>query len=314
MSEAASGMRVRQPMKIVIGSRGSALALWQANWVRERLVAAAHEVEVQVIRTSGDRLERVPLASSGVKGLFVKEIEEALTAGSIDVAVHSFKDLPAELPPGLSIAAVPAREDAHDAYVSRDGTSFAELSRAARIGTSSLRRESQLRYLRRDIEVLPIRGNVDTRLRKLERGDCDALVVAAAGLIRLGYLSTIRHCFPPLQLCPAVGQGALAIETRTRDDRLAEILASLDDPVSHTAVRAERALLRRLGGGCAVPIAAHASAGNGRLDLFGVVARPDGSRLIRAQASGPSSDPDALGLAVAEDLLGQGAREILEGA
>lgn len=290
------------------------MALCQANWVRERLAAAGHEVEVRVIRTSGDRLVRVPLESSGVKGLFVKEIEEALAAGTIDVAVHSFKDLPTEQPPGLAVAAVPVREDAHDAYVSRDGASFSALPPGSRLGTSSLRRQSQLRCLRQDIEIVSIRGNVDTRLRKLERGECDALVVAAAGLIRLGFLSRITHCFPPAKLCPAVGQGALAIETRENDGPLAEAVRILDDPVAHATVRAERAALRRLGGGCAVPIAAHASVLDLRLDMIGVVARPDGSRLIRAQASGASSDPDAVGRALSEDLLGQGAREILEAA
>ena len=290
------------------------MALWQANWVRECLAAAGHEVEVRVIRTSGDRLVRIPLESSGVKGLFVKEIEEALAAGTIDVAVHSFKDLPTEQPPGLTVSAVPAREDSHDAYVSRDGTSFSALPPGGRLGTSSLRRQSQLRCLRQDIKIVPIRGNVDTRLRKLEGGECDALVVAAAGLIRLGFLSRITHCFPPAKLCPAVGQGALAIETRESDGPVAEALSFLDDAVAHASVRAERAALQRLGGGCAVPIAAHASISDQRLDMIGVVARPDGSRLIRARASGASSDPDAVGRALAEDLLRQGAREILEGA
>jgi len=301
-------------MRIVIGSRGSALALWQANWVRDRLAAAGHEVKVQVIRTSGDRLVGVPLESSGTKGLFVKEIEEALTAGAIDVAVHSLKDLPTEQPPGLTVSAVPAREDAHDAYISREGESFTALRVGGRIATSSLRRQSQLRCLRDDIEVVPIRGNVDTRLRKLESGECDALVVAAAGLIRLGLLSRITHCFAPAKVCPAVGQGALAIETREGDRPLAEAVAFLDDPVAHATVRAERAALRRLGGGCAVPIGAHASMVNGRLDIIGVVARPDGSKLIRSHVSGSSSNPEAVGLALAEDLLRQGAREILEEA
>jgi hydroxymethylbilane synthase len=301
-------------MRIVIGSRGSTLALWQAKWVRERLAAAGHEVEIRIIRTSGDRLVQAPLESSGVKGLFVKEIEEALTAGTIDVAVHSFKDLPVEQPPGLTVAAVPAREDAHDAFLSRDGLSFNDLPSGSRLGTSSLRRQSQLRYLRQDIEIIPVRGNVDTRLRKLERGECDAMVLAAAGLIRLGCLSSITHCFAPAKLCPAVGQGALAIETRLSAGPLADAVAALDDPVAHTTVRAERALLRRLGGGCAVPIAAYASAANGLIEIMGVVACPDGSKLIRARASGPGSDPDALGLELADDLLRQGAREILEAA
>jgi hydroxymethylbilane synthase len=299
-------------MKITIGSRGSALALWQANWVREQLTGAGHDVEIRIIRTSGDRLAQAPLARSGVKGLFIKEIEEALVEAEIDAAVHSLKDLPADLPPGLAIGAVPARADARDALVSSGGVSFRDLPPGARLGTSSVRRQSQLRYLRPDLEMIPMRGNVDTRLRKLERGECDALVMAAAGLARLGLESKICERFPVSQVCPAVGQGALAIEIRSGDEPIARAVGALDDANAHCAVRAERALLRHLGGGCAVPIAGHAVLGNGVLSLAGVVARPDGSQLIRASASGAVSAPEDLGRSLADDLLRQGAAEVLE--
>ncbi|HEY6293059.1 MAG TPA: hydroxymethylbilane synthase [Terriglobia bacterium] len=299
-------------MKIVIGSRGSALALWQANWVRDRLAAAGHEVEIRVIRTSGDRMPQVPLEDSGVKGLFIKEIEEALAEGAIDLAVHSLKDMPGAQPPGLTLAAVPAREDARDALVSREGATFAELPPGARLGTSSIRRQSQLRHLRPDVAMVPMRGNVGTRLRKLEEGQCDALVLAAAGLIRLGFESKIRQYFSADQLCPAVGQGALAIETRQGDEPVLCAVEPLDDPVAHRAVRAERALLRHLGGGCAVPIAAYAEPIGDGLSLMGVVASPDGSRVVRAETTGSASDPESLGLSVAEELLRLGTRAILE--
>jgi len=301
-------------MKLVIGSRGSALALWQANWVRDRLVAGGREIEIRVIRTSGDIMTQVPLESSGVKGLFIKEIEQALLDGSIHLAVHSLKDLPAEQTPGLTLAAIPPREDARDALVSRDGATFADLPGGARVGTSSVRRQSQLRHLRPDLEMVPMRGNVDTRLRKLGQGRCDALVLAAAGLIRLGFETRIRECFPTDQLCPAVGQGALAIEARQGDEPVLAAVRPLDDPAAHRAVRAERALLKRLGGGCAVPIAGHATSSGEVLSLAGVVASPDGSCLVRSQLSGPASDPEALGAALAEDLLRRGARQILEAA
>lgn len=299
-------------MKITIGSRGSALALWQANWVREQLTRAGHDVEVRVIRTSGDRLTQAPLAQSGVKGLFIKEIEEALVAREIDAAVHSLKDLPADLAPGLAIVAVPPRADARDALVSTGGVSFRALPPGARVGTSSVRRQSQLRHLRPDLQMIPMRGNVDTRLRKLERGECDASVMAAAGLERLGLESKICERFPVSEVCPAVGQGALAIEIREGDEPVARAATGLDDASTHRAVRAERALLRRLGGGCSVPIAGHAALANGVLSLAGVVARPDGSRLIRASASGAADAPEDLGRSLADELLRQGAAEILE--
>lgn len=299
-------------MKIVIGSRGSALALWQADWARHHLAAGGHEVEIRVIRTSGDRMIHAPLQASGVKGLFVKEIEEALLDGSIGVAVHSLKDLPAGQPAGLTIAAVPAREDARDALVSRGGVAFDNLPAGARLGTSSVRRQSQLCNLRPGLEVVPMRGNVDTRLRKLDEGQCDALVLAAAGLIRLGFEHKIVELFSIDRLCPAVGQGALAIETRATDEPIRQAVAPLDDAVTHRAVRAERSLLLRLGGGCSVPIAAHATASGEDLSMIGVVASPDGKRLIRASTSGSLSDPEGLGSLLAGQLLSLGAREILE--
>ncbi|MBI1939969.1 MAG: hydroxymethylbilane synthase [Acidobacteria bacterium] len=299
-------------MRIIIGSRGSQLALWQANWVKDRLAAAGHDLEIRVIKTTGDKLANIPLTQSGTKGLFIKEIEEALVAQEIDLAVHSLKDLPVEQPEGLSVAAVPEREDARDVLISRDGRAFSELPAGARIGTGSLRRQSQLRRLRADLEIIPLRGNLDTRLKKLDRGDCEAVVLAAAGVRRLGLAGRITEYFSPDQLCSAVGQGALALEIRADDERMRETLAPLDHAPTHRAVLAERAMLRHLGGGCQVPIAAYAAPDGGQMRLVGVVASLDGSEIVRASALGPASEPEALGAAVARDLLEQGARLILE--
>jgi hydroxymethylbilane synthase len=310
-------------MKLIIGSRGSKLALWQAHWVRDRLAAGGAEVEIRIIKTTGDKLQAIapgePLpasmaqtvAEAGSKGLFIKEIEEALLAGEIDVAVHSLKDLPTEQPPGLALGAVPVREDARDVFIARDGQPLEKLPPGARIATSSLRRQTQLRAMRPDLVYIAMRGNLDTRLRKLERGDGEALVLAAAGVHRLGLAERITHYFSFEQMCPAVGQGALGIEIRAQDPHAREAVAPLDHPTTHQAVRAERAVLRRLGGGCQVPIGAHARAEDGCLRLWGLVANLDGTRVIRAQAEGSASHPEALGAAVAEDLLRQGAREIL---
>jgi hydroxymethylbilane synthase len=310
-------------MKIVIGSRGSQLALWQANWVKDQLMGAGHKIAIEIIRTTGDKLQSYPperplstsiaqsVAEAGTKGLFIKEIEEALLAGKVDLAVHSLKDLPTILPAGLILAAVPPREDARDVLISADGKPFEQLPAGARVGTSSPRRQAQLRRLRPDLELIAQRGNLGTRLRKLERGDCAALVLAAAGLHRLGLQERITGYFSPEQVCPAVGQGALAIEIRQGRAELARALTPLDDPPTHLAVRAERAMLRHLGGGCQVPIAAHANFEDGQLRLRGVVASLDGSRLIQAAAAGWEKDPESLGAAVAEDLLESGAGEIL---
>lgn len=297
--------------KIIIGSRASKLALWQAEWVKSRLIEAGYQVEIKTIKTTGDKMVDVPLPESGVKGLFIKEIEEALMAGAVDVAVHSLKDLPNDQPQGLSVAAVPERADARDVLVSKGAKSFADLPPGARVGTSSPRRKSQAGNLRRDIEIVPVRGNLDTRLNKLERGDYDALILAAAGLERLGFRDRIAQYFSSLEICPAVGQGALAIEIRKGDERIARAVAPLDHPATHAAIRAERTTLRRLGGGCQLPIAAHAVAEDDCLRLRGVVASPDGTKIIHSTAPGLANDPETLGNTVAESLLSQGALGIL---
>jgi len=301
-------------MKIVVGSRGSKLALWQAGWVKDRLRAAGHEVEIRIIKTTGDKRSNASLTSSGTKGLFIKEIEEALAAGSIDLAVHSLKDLPTEQPAGLAVGAVPSRADARDALVSRNGQPLQDLPARARVGTSSLRRQSQLRALGPKLEVVAVRGNVDTRLKKLARGDYNALVLAAAGLDRLGLSDRITHRFAVEEMCPAVGQGALALEVREDDLRIKQVIQPLDDPATHQAVQAERALLRALGGGCDVPIAAHAWTKSGSLELTAVIASLDGSKLVRANIAGSADLPDDLGRRAAQELLKQGAREILAAA
>jgi hydroxymethylbilane synthase len=299
-------------MKIVIGTRGSQLALWQAGWVRDQLAACGHEVEIKIIKTTGDKLPHLPLTQSGTKGLFIKEIEEALAAGDVSLAVHSLKDLPTTQPAGLRIAAVPPREDARDVLISKDGRGFRDLPSGSRLGTSSLRRQAQLRRLHADLEIVALRGNLDTRLRKLERGECDAIVVAAAGVHRLGFRQRVTEYFSADQMCPAVGQGALAIEIREGDGAIARAVEPLDDAATHQAIRAERATLRHLGGGCQVPIAAHATRDGGMLRLVAIVASVDGARLVRAEAASPATNPEELGKRVAKDLLGQGARAILD--
>lgn len=298
-------------MHLTIGSRGSKLALWQAEWVRGRLSEAGHSAEIKIITTTGDRMAAAALAQPAAKGLFIKEIEEALLAGSVDLAVHSLKDLPVDLTPALIIAAVPGREDARDALLTRAGGGLKSLPQGARVGTGSPRRESQLRALRPDLTVVPVRGNVDTRLRKLERGDFDALVMAAAGLHRLGFMDRIDEYFEPSALCPAAGQGALAIEIRRDDARAAAAALPLDHAATRCATRAERAALRCLGGGCQTPIAAYAAVSKGVIEIYGAVASADGTRVIRADAEGSTADPDAVGARLAEILIEQGAHELL---
>ncbi len=298
-------------MKIVIGSRGSRLALWQANWVQDRLAALGHAVEILIIKTSGDKLQNTSLQTSGTKGLFIKEIEEALLAGRVDLAVHSLKDLPTELPEGLVVAAVPEREDPRDALVSKAGQTLQSLAHGARIGTGSLRRQAQLLVLRPDLQIIPMRGNVDTRLRKLDAGDCDAMVLAAAGLKRLGLLFRITSWFSETELCPAVGQGALAIEVSARNANIMSAAKPLDHPPTHAAVRAERAMLQALGGGCQLPIAAYTSRDGQEFRLSGVVADPAGTTVLRATLSGSAENPEDLGVRVAQQLLKQGAQTLL---
>jgi hydroxymethylbilane synthase len=298
-------------MKITIGSRGSPLALWQANWVKDRLEAAGHELRIKIIKTSGDKLQNAALVASGTKGLFIKEIEEALLDGEIDLAVHSMKDLPTELPEGLGVAAVPEREDPHDVLVSSGCLGLRELPPGARIGSSSLRRQSQLLALRPDLKMVAMRGNVDTRLRKLDRGDCDALVLAGAGLKRLGFAPRIASWFREDEVCPAVGQGALAIEVSLENANVLQAIAPLDHPPTHQSVRAERAMLRALGGGCQLPIAAYAKYDSGVMHLTGVVASPDGTRVLRTKASGKAEYAEDLGKRAAAALIEQGAHELL---
>jgi hydroxymethylbilane synthase len=291
---------------LVIASRGSQLALWQARWVEAQLTAAGHECRIEIIKTTGDKITDVPLAKVGTKGLFTKEIEEALLDGRAQLAVHSLKDLPTELPEGLVLAAVPEREDPRDAVI---GRKLADLPHGAKVGTSSLRRSAQLRKLRPDLVIESIRGNLDTRIRKLDEGQYDAILLAAAGMKRLGWGARIAEILSPDLMCPAVGQGALAIETRAGF----ALPAVLDHPDSHIAVLAERGLLGALGGGCQVPIGAHATVAGGRVKLLGLVAAPDGSEVVRAEAEGPVSEAAAIGRRLGAELLDRGARKILDG-
>jgi hydroxymethylbilane synthase len=293
---------------IVIGSRGSPLALWQARNIAAKLADLGAESRIEVIKTTGDKITDVPLAKVGGKGLFTKEIEEALLAGAIDVAVHSLKDVPSEIPAGLTLAAIPEREDPRDALVGRP---LEELGDGSRVGTSSLRRASQLRALGQGIAIEMLRGNVDTRLRKLDEGNYDSIVLAAAGLKRLGWESRIRELLTPAIMCPAVGQGALGIETRLSGNAF-ELVRQLDHAESRMAITAERAMLARLEGGCQVPIGGYATVDAGRVHLLAIVASPDGLRIIRGELSG--DHPLDVGTALAEDLLSRGAREILSQA
>ena len=293
---------------LVIASRGSQLALWQAHWVETKLTALGHACRIEIIKTTGDRITDVPLAQVGGKGLFTKEIEEALLDGRADLAVHSLKDLPTELPEGLEIVAVPEREDARDAVV---GKRLADLAAGARVGTSSLRRAAQLRKLRPDVEIESVRGNLDTRLRKLAEGRYDAILLAAAGLKRLGWEDRIAEILPAEAMCSAVGQGALAIEARPGGAGW-EACLPLDHPATRAAVTAERGLLAALVGGCQVPIGAHATVQNGIVHLIAIVASPDGSVLIRGEAQGPATEAETIGRRLGTDLLARGAKEILE--
>lgn len=297
-------------MRLRIGSRGSQLALWQANHIAGRLRERGHGVEIEIIHTTGDKITDVALAKVGAKGMFTKEIEEALAARQIDLAVHSLKDLPTELAAQFEIAAIPAREDPRDALCSAKYSDIDNLPRGARVGTSSLRREAQLKAMRPDLEVHPLRGNVDTRLRKLESGEYDAIILALAGLRRLGKTELVRQILTIEVMCPAAGQGALAIETRAGDEDVHGALEFLDDAATRLETTCERALLKKLGGGCQVPIGANAKFSNGTLHLEAVVASPDGKTVLRESATG--TDPERLGELAAEALLRRGVAPILE--
>jgi hydroxymethylbilane synthase len=292
---------------LTIGSRGSQLALWQAQFVAEHLNRRGVTTRIEIIRTTGDHLQTASLVQAGGKGLFTKEIEEALLAGVIDVAVHSFKDLPTETREGLAIAAVPQREDPRDAIL---GNPLDQVPHGASVGTSSGRRAAQLRILRPDLNVQPIRGNVDTRLRKLKESQYNAVVLAAAGLRRLGLAHEIAEVFSPERMCPAAGQGALAIQTRESDPAREKCAEFNDEPTSQ-AVTCERTVLAALGGGCQLPVGAFAETIEETLKVIAVVVSPDGTRCLRAHAAGSRHRPEELGQTVATDLLSRGADNIL---
>lgn len=293
-----------------IGSRGSQLALWQANHVARQLRERGYEVSIEIIKTTGDKIIDVALAQVGSKGMFIKEIEEALASHQIDLAVHSLKDLPTEVASPYEIAAILPREDSRDVLVSAKFHSLTELPESAHVGTSSLRRQAQLKAVRPDVRISHLRGNVDTRLRRLEMGEYDAIILAAAGLQRLGKTELVRDPIDPMIMCPAAGQGALAIEIGKDNVRAKEAVSFMDHQPSRATAACERTLLQELGGGCQVPIGAYARRGKNKLILLAMVASPDGSRVIRQQRSG--EDPNVLGREVAKALLAQGAQEILE--
>jgi hydroxymethylbilane synthase len=310
-------------MNLRIGSRGSQLALWQANHIADRLRHQGHTVAIEIIKTTGDRLQEVTFAQVGSKGMFTKEIEDALAEGRVDLAVHSLKDLPTELPEGFALAATPKRVDPRDVFVSLKHADLAGLPAGAKVGTSSQRRRAQLKELRPDVEAVEFRGNVDTRLRKLSEGQVEAILLAAAGLDRLEKTEWVRQRLDPKDFCPAAGQGSLGIETRLGDEETLQALAFLDDATTRYAVSAERAALAALGGGCQVPIGIHCRPGaddgadpeDAYWEIFGVVASPETGKTVRAYHSVPRTHTDAvaLGRSMAEMLIAEGAGNLLAG-
>ncbi len=300
--------------QLVIGTRGSQLALWQAEWVKNQILSIDPNLQVslQRIQTSGDKIQDVPLAKIGGKGLFVKEIEEALLDGSIDLAVHSMKDVPSLLPDGLTIICVPEREDPRDAFLGHAGVTLKQLPRGAKIGTSSLRRQSQLLHYRNDLQIEVLRGNLDTRLRKLQEGRFDGILLAGAGLKRLGWDRHVTE-YLSVDIClPAIGQGALGLEGREDDMFVRELVARFEHPSTRRAVDAERAFLTRLEGGCQVPIAGHATLREDTVTLEGLVVSLDGRRYVRRSQSSPEKEAESLGIRLAEQLLHEGAAPILQ--
>jgi hydroxymethylbilane synthase len=292
-----------------IGSRGSQLALWQAHWIQARLETLGEQCRIEIIKTTGDKITDVALSQVGSKGLFTKEIEEALLAGAIDLAVHSLKDMPTDLPAGLTLAAIPEREDPRDALI---GRALNDLGAGARVGTGSLRRAAQLRALRPDLQIEDIRGNVDTRLRKLDEGRYDAIVLASAGLRRLGWENRITELFDPGIMCPAVGQGALAVETRDDGGPAFQIAKQLEHADSRATVTAERAVLAALGGGCQAPMGAHAFLNGEKLFVLALIVSPDGVQVVRKEVQGMVTDAAALGRRLGEQLLAAGGKQILD--
>ncbi|MCL4492098.1 MAG: hydroxymethylbilane synthase [Nitrospirae bacterium] len=306
--------------KIVIGTRGSKLALWQAEWIKSELQKRnpGLEIELNKIKTTGDKILDVPLAKVGGKGLFVKEIEEALLRNEADIAVHSMKDVPTDFPGGLHLAVICEREDPRDAFIAPVQSSkfkvqsFKELPQGACVGTSSLRRSCQLLSIRPDLKIEQLRGNLDTRLRKLDEGQFDAIILAAAGVKRLGWTARITETLSPETSLPAIGQGAVGIECRTSDEFINRLIAPLNHPETSVCVRAERALLKKLEGGCQVPVAAYARLVNGKLIIEGLVGSVSGDRIIKDRLEGSPEHAESLGVKLAEILLSQGAKKILD--
>lgn len=302
-----------QERLIRIATRNSALALWQAEHVASRLEEAHEGLKVELVsmKTRGDKILDTPLAKIGGKGLFVKELEQGMLDGRADIAVHSMKDVPMEFPEGLGLSTILEREDPRDAFVSNDFASLEDMPAGSRVGTSSLRRQAQISARFPELEILFLRGNVNTRLAKLDAGDYDAIILAGAGLIRLEFQDRIRLLLPPEESLPAVGQGAVGIECRVDDEETHELLSVLSHPDTHTRVMAERAFNHRLHGGCQVPIAGYAELEDDEIWLRGLVGEPDGSEIIRGEVRGPRAEAEALGVALADDLLSRGADRIL---
>lgn len=300
---------------IIIATRGSMLALWQAEWIKSQLqdINPDFEISLNKIKTTGDKILDVPLAQVGGKGLFVKEIEEAMLRNEADLAVHSMKDVPTDLPEGLHLSTITKREDPRDAFIAGKGiNSFHDLPQGAHVGTSSLRRICQLLGVRPDLKISQLRGNVDTRLRKLSEGEYDAIILATAGVKRLGYADRITEILPPELSLPAIGQGAVGIECRVNDKFINDLLSKLDHEDTHVCVRAERAFLKKLEGGCQVPIAAYAQLIDGKVVIDGLVGSLNGETLIKERMEGHPEKAASLGTELAEKLLAKGAKEILD--
>jgi len=299
--------------ELTIGTRGSKLALWQSEYVKAMLEdITGLPVSLEIIKTTGDKILDVPLAKVGGKGLFTKEIEVELAAGNVDLAVHSMKDVPTELPPGLYIAAMPERVDPRDVIVSGAGYDLETLPEGAKLGTSSLRRRAQVAHIRPDLDIVDVRGNLDTRMRKAEEGELDAVVLAAAGITRMGWGDRITSYIPTQQMVSAVGQGAIGIEIREDDEFMRHVMEIIGHPETMECVTAERVVMKRLEGGCQVPIGAYARYEEGALVMDALVGSVDGQRIVREQLCGDAGDPQGLGDAMVERLLSLGAGEILE--
>ena len=299
--------------RLTIGTRGSKLALWQSNYIKDRLEEITGlPVELKIIKTTGDKILDVPLAKVGGKGLFTKEIEVELLDGTVDLAVHSMKDVPTELPDGCRIAATPERVDPRDVIVSGAGYDLDTLPEGARLGTSSLRRRSQVLALRPDLEIVDVRGNLDTRMRKAEEGEVDAVILASAGITRMGWADRITHYISPDQMVSAVGQGAIGVEIREDDEFMADACEELTHAETFTCVLAERVVMRQLEGGCQVPIGAYARLEDGILVMDAIVGSVDGETVLRHRVEGPAGDPTLVGLRMVDALLAGGATEILE--